>query len=52
MRTITLNIPEELDLDTNQVVTLVASQLYKKANYRLGKPQNFLVLLNELLQNC
>lgn len=37
MKTVTLNIPDFLDLDNNDVAMLVASQLYEQGKLSLGQ---------------
>ena len=37
MKTITLNIPDSLDMDNNEVAMLVATQLYEKGKLSLGQ---------------
>lgn len=40
MKVLTLNIPDNLDLDNSQVAILVASRLYEQGNCHWDKPQN------------
>ena len=37
MRTVTLNIPDSLDLDDKEVAMLLASQLYEQGKLSLGQ---------------
>jgi len=37
MKTITLNIPDNLDLDNKELVTLLASKLYEQGKLSLGQ---------------
>ena len=37
MKTVTLNIPDTLEMDNNDVAMLVASQLYKQGKLSLGQ---------------
>lgn len=37
MKTVTLNIPDSVDLDDKEVAMLVASQLYEKGKLSLGQ---------------
>lgn len=37
MKTVTLNIPDTLDMNNNEVAMLVASQLYKQGKLSLGQ---------------
>ena len=37
MKTVTLNIPDSLDLDNNDVAMLVASHLYEQGKLSLGQ---------------
>jgi predicted HTH domain antitoxin len=37
MKTVTLNIPDSLDLDSNGVAMLVASRLYEQGKLSLGQ---------------
>lgn len=37
MKTVTLNIPDTLDLDTREVAMLVATQLYEQGKLSLGQ---------------
>lgn len=37
MKTVTLNIPDSLDLDNNEVAMLVATRLYEQGKLSLGQ---------------
>ena len=37
MKTVTLNIPDSLDLDSNQVTMLIATKLYEQGKLSLGQ---------------
>jgi predicted HTH domain antitoxin len=37
MKTVTLNIPDSLDMDNREVAMLVATQLYEKGKLSLGQ---------------
>ncbi len=37
MKTMTLNIPDSLDIDNREVAMLVATQLYKQGKLSLGQ---------------
>ena len=37
MKTVTLNIPDTLDMDNNEVAMLVASRLYEQGKLSLGQ---------------
>ncbi len=37
MKTVTLNIPDTLEIDNNEVAMLVASQLYEQGRLSLGQ---------------
>jgi len=37
MKTVTLNIPDTLEMDNNEVAMLVASQLYEQGKLSLGQ---------------
>ena len=37
MKTLTLNIPDSLDIDNNEVAMLVATQLYEQGKLSLGQ---------------
>ncbi len=37
MKTVTLNIPDSLDIDNNEVAMLVATQLYEQGKLSLGQ---------------
>ncbi len=40
MRTLTLNIPDTVDLDNHEVLMLVASRLYEQGKLSLGQAAN------------
>lgn len=37
MKTLTINIPDSLELDSNEVAMLVATRLYEKGKLSLGQ---------------
>ena len=41
MHTITLNIPDNIDLTNNDISMLVASRLYEQGKLSLGQPAEF-----------
>jgi predicted HTH domain antitoxin len=43
MKTLTLNIPDNLEIDSKDLAMLVATQLYEKGKLSLGKRQKLLV---------
>jgi predicted HTH domain antitoxin len=42
MRTVTLDIPDTLDLDNKEISMLVATRLYEQGKLSLGQAEKFL----------
>jgi hypothetical protein len=52
MRTVTLDIPDTLDLDNKEIVMLVATRLYEQGKLSRGQAAEVAGQLKELLRNC